>query len=1720
MVIFDRTNPSKAMLMPMHSYYSVKHCIFHKSFFVFLTSCCLVLTAVQNATAQKTVGYLKLKSATVTIKENNSENAIQHELQKGRWNHHNYAVIVFEQKPSASQLNYLKLNNVELLHYLPDHAYKIRVKQSIRTSVFKEAGVKSLVHLPGEMKYGKELLTAMQQPVIPQNSVPVLLQLETGVNISDVMPVLLTNGFELSSMQFSNGGLLAGNVSASSVVSIASLPFVSYINKGVLEAKPLNHRERSFYGLTGLSGSQVASRKLTGQGVAVGIGDNADPGSHIDHITNAINRAPSLISASTHGTMVAGVIGGDGIIQERLTGTAPGAFMISDVYDYILSKTPVYIADYGITVTNNSYYNGFAGCVGNSDYNELSAYIDEQIYNNPYLQHLFASGNDGTLTCSPYPTGFGTVKSGYQTAKNALTVGSYNVVLDFTSGFSSKGPVNDGRIKPELLGSGFQVEAGNLNNNYAQNTGTSFASPGVTGVWALLTERYKQLHGSNPKSALLKVLLCNTAIERENPGPDYKAGFGLMNPQRAVAALEENRYYSSSVSMGGNHAQIIAVPAGTKQLKVMLYWHDKPGSPMSMNALENDLDLTVTDGATTYNPLILNPAPASVNNLAVQGVDRLNNIEQVTINNPGTSVSIQVNGFNVTGAQEFFVAYEFIQPEIKLLFPYGGERFVTFSSSNRPEQIVWETNDNETGTFKLEYSVDDGMNWLDIADNIPASAIGYSWSVPTISAQKAKVRIRRSSGTTYTTMPGNFVISNLTLLTLSVPCEGYVDLSWPAVPGATDYEVMQLINGSLSTVATTSSVTHRMSGLSRNDTYWFTIRPRISDSIARRADAKSIIPTFSSPCTDAAFDNDLKIDTLITPQFGRKNTSSELSAAQPVIIRIKNLDNNASSTTYTVSYQVGAGPVVNENPGISIAAGATQEYTFTAPYDFSATGNYTIKVFVKQTGDLRTENDELIYNIRHLDNVPVTMPVLEDFEATGLSDQYRSNTFGLNNAGRFDYENTNRNGRLRTYINSLMQVSGNRSAIMDAAQFLGTSATNRLYATYNLSNEASNTGLRLDFKFRNHGQRNLPSTGVWIRGKDDQPWLQVYSLSGNQTDLGSISQAWVNVYETLTNAGQPITSSFQVRFDQQGFTSSNNSSYAGDVADFDDGLSFDDIRISSAANDLALTQLLLPSTFLCNAGSNSGITIRVRNLTGNTYNNVPVYYRLDNGTAVMETIPTINANSTIDYTFAATANLSTYKTYNVDAWVKLSSDSYSVNDSIKNHEVHNSPVVNTYPFTERFENGDGNFFTKGSYSYWKWGSTDASTRARLNRAANGNNAWFTGLAGVYKPNDSSFLYTPCFDLSSLTTPVLSFAHISQQEDNNDYHAIDYTTDNGVTWQRLGVQNGGINWFNGAGNNWRTSLQRWHVSSVTIPTNASSVRFRFLFYSNGSTQREGIGIDDFRIDEASSIFSGYDVTGATQNITGGNNWVHFTEGGELIASINPLGQNLGNTTANVYFNTTGITRFINGHYYMDRNIVLRSANALTDSVLVRFYFTEAEAAGMISASSCGPTCQTITDAFVTGVYKFSGSQPVENGVIDDGTGTYQFITPDRVDVIPFNNGYYAEFKTRSFSEFWLTGADLNITVTPVTSIERSGTFIKAVYQGNNQSLVIQKGDRLQVREMIIKIISSTGQQLITATRAYTDNSIDISKLSAGVYVIEITDAAGKERFVKKFVKAAR
>nr|WP_294905369.1 S8 family serine peptidase [uncultured Lacibacter sp.] len=1658
--------------------------------------------------AQKRATTLRLINGDIPVQGNMTAENMNQEFRKGRFGEWTYNVLAFESPVTHAQQVALKGMGIEILGYLPDNSYQVRMKRMPLFSQLYGAGVRAMISMPGSAKLGRELKQSITTKH-PDAPLVLSLQLLPGFKWSEVSATLSGYGIVLTKSDYLNQGLAQVNMPAKNVALVSELPFVAYMNVSNMQPHELNQRERGLFGLTNLTSSEVIGRNLSGNGVTVGIGDNANP-LHLDNTKNVINRTPVFISGN-HGRVVTGVVGGDGLIEERYKGAAPKSTLVVDNFDYILTKSSTYFTDFGMTVTNNSYYNGLAGCIGNSDYNELSVYVDGQIYNNPFLQHIFSAGNDGGLICNSFPISFATIKSGYQVGKNVLDVADYHVGTDVLNLSSSKGPVKDGRLKPEITASGVNVISTSTNNNYVGGYGTSFSSPFVAGVWALLTERYKQLHTNTlPKSALLKAVLCNSADDRGNKGPDYGYGFGLVNSRRAVEAIEQSRYYGGTISTAGTSSQVINVPAGTQQVKIMLYWHDKPASPLATTALVNDLDLSVTDGATSYLPWILNPAPASVNNLAVRGVDHINNIEQVTIDNPGASVTINVNGFNVPdGPQEYFVTYEFLKADIVLEHPYGGERF----APGLEEIIKWTAKDNSTNTFTIELSIDGGSTWTVIDANVAADQHRYRWfGVPNTPTNNGKIRITRNGGGASATSPGNFTIISQPTVTATVPCEGYVNLSWPAVTGATDYEVMQLKDYEFVSLGTTASTTHRVSGLDKTQTYWFTVRARITDSLGMRAVAKSIVPTLATPCTASEFDNDLKIDSLVSPVHGRQNTSLALTATQPITVRIKNLDNAATTGSYNLSYQINGGATITESSSAAIAAGGTVNYTFTAPANLAAPGTYTIKVTVKQTGDNQPANDELTYTVKQVANPVVTLPFTETFETTTV-EEFKSAFFGISNADRFDYANTT-NGRLRTFVNSGVAVNGNRALTLDAVNYNGTLAVNTVTGTINLSNYSAAQGLRLDFNLKNHGQLKQPGTGVWLRSSDTQPWVLMYDLSTNQGNLGEVKHVSINI----NDLGQAPSSSFQVRFDQASTTSANNASYDYDGYDMDDGFTVDDVRIIQANNDVMLTQLVAPDTFNCTPG-NVNITVKVKNTTGTTFTNVPVYYRINNGTAVAGTIPSLAGNAETNFTFTSQADLSNYKAYEIDTWVQLSGDDYAANDSINNRYVYSSPVINSFPYLERFENSNGNWFTDTiSYSSWRWGTPSKTIMAR---SASEGKGWFTSLGSSYRPNESSYLYSPCFNLSSLTQPVFSFSHITQQEDNCncDYHALEYSIDNGNTWQRLTATNS-TNWFDSSNNqSWKKNILRWHVSSTEVP-NAANIRFRFVLSSDELTQYEGIGIDDIHIFEKATIYAGADVLNISQPVSG-NNWVHFNSGGNRVASINPLGQNLGNTNVSVYINS-GPVRTMNNQYYLDRNLVINSATAPTDSVIIRFYFTEQEAKALIESNICVP-CIKFTDAYLAAVTKYSGSASFENGVLNDGAGgTFDFIDSAKVDVVPFNNGYYAEFKVKSFSEFWInaTNMGLNQTPTNVNDVTNQGLFIKNVYMDDASGLLIFAGNKQQIREMNIRIVNSVGQEVMNRQTAYADTRMNLGSLSNGIYFVEIRDRKGKEQFIKKIVKTTK
>ncbi|OQP47144.1 hypothetical protein A4H97_06445 [Niastella yeongjuensis] len=1577
-----------------------------------------LLAAFSLLVSMKTLGQeiirpVQLKSGPLTWNKNlRNDLHLTDSLTRHHFRNRYYALIQFNKLPNEEQRKSLAQEGVLLYTYIPDNTYLAEITDRITPGQLKKEIISGVFTLEAKTKIApvlqKQLGEAMRDP-----DKLIAVNFYGNVDKATVITELKQSGAQIIETKIQPPHVVFISATNEVVQKIAALPFVAYIGSQQMKPVALNYRNRPAHG-AGVLGT-VAGRNLQGSGVYIGIGDDGDGGTNIDNSVHLINR--NQTPATFHGTHTMGTLASAGILNPKVKGSAPKSMVIGQFYSDILVNSPYYVADYGMVITNNSYYTAAIGCPGQGDYDVLSNYVDWLMNSNPTILHVFAAGNDGGNTCSPYAPSFATIKSGFQTGKNVLTVGANDNANYAIANFSSRGPVDDGRLKPEVVAGGNGITSTTPNNTLGVDWGTSMAAPTVAGTLGLAYERYRQLHaGANPTAALIKAVACNGADDLGNPGPDFTFGFGNLNGVNAVEALENNTYFNGVTNNGGSQTfTITGVPAGTAQVKVLLYWNDPAAAPYTATTLVNNLDLTVTaPGGAVHFPLVLDPSVGGINNVAVEGIDNLNNIEQVVINNPPAGdFTVTVAGTNVPmGPQDYIIAYRVIAPEIKVTYPFGEETWVPGEN----EYLRWSASDPDVNKFTIEYTDNNGATWTTLDNNVPATSRIYNWTVPSTPTTAARIRVNRN-GTAYTDASDyTFTILGQPAVTITNACTGYLNLSWGAIPTATSYDVMMLKGMEMSTIANTTSTSYLLGGLNKDSVYWLAVRPLQGSTPGRPSLGQYIVPA-GGACASPTFDNDLTPDLLIAPVTGRMFTSSQLGAVAPKV-RIKNISSAASSGTFNISYQINGGTPVTESATQTIGANGTYTHTFAAPFDFSVEGTYTIKTWVDYSSDPSHLNDTLVTVVKNLRNDPIVLSpsYTEGFE--GATEQsYTTGALGFTGVDRCDFFAGSSNGRARPFINSGFARTGNRAITLDQIYNLGSIQTDSLITTFNLSNYTGGAQVWFTFYVQNQGiDYSSVDNRVWIRGSEHNAWIPVLNLPFSSTDFGIYRAATpINITETLANAfpAQSVSSSFQIKFGEQGYTSTNSVVVNENL---DDGYTFDDVTLFITTDDATVKQIVNPATNnVCAFSAAEPIIIQVKNNSNGTLNNVPVSYQVDNGAVITETISSLTAGQVLNYTFVQKANLSAFKPYTLKTYVNYATDSYRDNDTVTT-SFSTKPLITSYPYLEGFESNNGNWYTGGQNSSWQWGTPAGSI---INKAANGTKAWVTNLNGNYNNTELSYLYSPCFDLSGLTTPVLSFSHIFRTEDDCtcDLHWVDYSL-NGVSWTRLVNAGSGTNWYDFAGYpSWQKSDPVWHVSSVNIPTHGTTVRFRFAMGSDDGITYEGVGIDDVHIFDKATIYNGANITSGLTQTVSGTGWTNFNAGSNRVVSINPHGQNLGNTDVRVYINNSGV-RNDGQQYYLDRNIVVQPTNVPTGPVSVRYYFLETEARNLMAATGCS-SCSTISDAYAAGVTQYSNAQAEENGnLTDNTTGTYTYITPSNVDIIPYDNGYYAEYQVSHFSEFWI------------------------------------------------------------------------------------------------------
>jgi len=387
-----------------------------------------------------------------------------------------------------------------------------------------------------------------------------------------------------------------------------------------------------------------------------------------DHITEMLTEAPNLlISNHSYGTVAGWNFNTD---QNRWEFSAAPGDTADFKFGYYSSETQAWDSiaynapDYLIVKSsgNNRDVNGPA--VGQPYYRPNPAGVMIPAGNRP----AGLSSNDGY---DIIPT--------YGTAKNILTVGAvypipggYSQPADVIQAeFSSWGPTDDGRIKPDVVADGINVlsSISTSDNAYAIFSGTSMSSPAAAGSSFLLQEYYAKLHsGAFMRSATLKGLLIHTADEAgPADGPDYQYGYGLIDMPKAASVITSNnsdQLILENNLTNGNTFSLPVVASGKGPLVVTLSWTDPAGKVDVDNILNNparklinDLDLRVSGNSTTYQPWVLNRK--NPDNPATNGDDTLNNLEKIEIKNtiPGKTYTIQVThkGTLLHGAQAYSI---------------------------------------------------------------------------------------------------------------------------------------------------------------------------------------------------------------------------------------------------------------------------------------------------------------------------------------------------------------------------------------------------------------------------------------------------------------------------------------------------------------------------------------------------------------------------------------------------------------------------------------------------------------------------------------------------------------------------------------------------------------------------------------------------------------------------------------------------------------------------------------------------------------------------------------------------------------------------------------------------------------------------------------------------------------------------------------------------------
>jgi len=674
-----------------------------------------------------------------------------------------------------------------------------------------------------------------------------------------------------------------------------------------------------------------------GENMLAGVWDGAGVRSTHQELTGRVTSGDNSGNTTTggnadHATHVAGTIAATGV-QANAKGMANKASVKSYDWTNDLSEMTTAAAQ-GLLLSNHSY--GYRADQLPDWY--FGAYIQESkdwdnlLFNTPYYVSVKAAGNDGTSSENGSPLGGSSNAydklSGAATAKNVIVVanaqdaninanGELGAALAITSS-SSQGPTDDLRIKPDISGNGYQLVSSTAasNTSYGNFTGTSMASPNVTGTLTLVQQHFRNVTGNFMLGAALKGLALHTADDAGPAGPDVVFGWGLLNAKK-MAEVINNRNTTAMIAdrtlNNGNTDTVIVNSDGVTPLRVSISWYDRGGTVQSsaqLNAttkrLVNNLDLRVfrkSDG-TVHNPWVL--TSRSTNAQADNNSDNYERVDVGVVPAGEYAIAVSHKGTLTGGNQNYSLVVT-------------GKANGTVATCNAPTNLVannvstsgatlsWAASSSVNQGYTVEYKAATASTWTaaytGTATTTTLSGLSantnYNFRVRTNCAASSTSANADASFSTLPVAgtceaPGNLQASNVTQNTATI--------SFSASTSAnTGYTVEYQTVGAASwtVVATSAALSHTISNLSAATSYQWRVRTNCTQS-SSSSYASGSFTTAAAPgaiCA-TAYESNNTLSTAYTISLGTDYQAAIGTAGDVDCYKI-----NVPNGNYTVQLQ-------------------------------------------------------------------------------------------------------------------------------------------------------------------------------------------------------------------------------------------------------------------------------------------------------------------------------------------------------------------------------------------------------------------------------------------------------------------------------------------------------------------------------------------------------------------------------------------------------------------------------------------------------------------------------------------------------------------------------------------------------------------------------------------------------------------------------------------------